>query len=123
MGAGARSGRSTAAGFRSKVHTTEDTPSSRARRTAVARILAWARWTPSNVPRATTDGRRSGGKDGRPWRIRMEEPFGPHRAAVRDADPEQGVVGSVHSHGAGGVGADFRGLAVREGPGRRGVEA
>ena len=47
----------------------------RARSTAVSRIRAWARWMPSKAPSATTEGDSSGGKDGRPRMIRMEQTF------------------------------------------------
>ncbi len=97
MGAGAFSGRSTAVGCGSKVHATAETPSARARSTAVSRILACARWMPSKAPKAATDGRSSGGKDGRSRRIRMKEPFGLHPVAEPLPHPEQAAVGAVHA--------------------------
>ena len=52
--------------------------------------LACARWMPSKAPSATTEGASSGGKDGRPRMIRMEESLRAGRTAPRGrADPEQ----------------------------------
>ena len=119
-GAGARSGRNTAAGFGSNVHTSDVTPSPRARSTAVSRILACARWMPSKAPSATTEGDRSDGKDGRPRMIRMEQTFGLDGGAAGATDTEKGPIGVIDAHGAGGRGRHCHGLPMAEGaaPGR-----
>src|SRR5262245_37602663 len=114
MGAGARSGWSTVAGGGSNVQTTAGTASSRARLTAVVRIAAWARWMPSKVPSAATDGRSSGGKDARPRRIRMEEALGPHVPAATAAEPEQPAMLVVDAQEAFWTAGEPERLAVKE---------
>src|SRR5262245_22142991 len=54
---------------------------------------------PSKAPSATTEGDSSGGKDGRPRMIRIEQTFRTDRGAARPPDSEQGTLGVVHAHG------------------------
>src|SRR2546423_3549266 len=60
MVGGQRSGARIAAGWRSKVASTQGRPSARARLTAWRITSWWPRCTPSNVPMHTTDSRHSG---------------------------------------------------------------
>src|SRR5262245_4500596 len=77
---------------------------------------------PSNVPSATTEGDSSGAKDGRPRRIRMEEPFGSDETIAGAADAEQGAVGGVDPNRAGGRCRQRDRLAMAEGASLNRVE-
>src|SRR5262249_35342678 len=67
------------------------------RSTAVVTMAAWARWMPSKTPSATTDGLRSGGKDRRPCRIRMDQSLWFHPPVAREADADEGIRKPVHA--------------------------